>query len=188
MTEAFNYQAETEKLPAHFQAPKAAAKTEKISLGLDDLKDLITAAVAQAVKHSQESSAKIIAEAMLEARKPYVDPRQKQNEEMMREQMREVNERINHEIELSKSNCPHLQGSNALSEFQGQLGSFVLHQLDTGEVIGICTNCQKIIRSTNDGDDGRPDDRQFFARKSANRLSRAGQRTFRDPTKVQLAR
>lgn len=187
MTEAVSYSAESEKMQTHFQ-PKAVAKTEKISLGLDDLKELITSAVAQAVAHSQESSAKIIAEAMLEARKPYVDPRQKQNEEMMREQMRDVQERINREIEASKASCPHLQGSNALSEFQGQLGSFILHQLDTTEVIGICSNCQKIIRSTNDGKDGRPDDTQYFMRKSANRLSRAGQRQFRDPTKAQLAR
>lgn len=168
--------------------PNEAPKSEKISLSLDDLKDIVSSAIASAVSQSQASSAKIIADAMLEARKPYVDPRQLENEKAMRESMRAVNERINREIELSKETCPHLQGSNALSEFQGQLGSFVLHQLDTGEVIGICTNCQKIIRSTNDGKEGRPDDRQFFNKKSANRLSRAGQRVFRDPTKAQLAR
>lgn len=168
--------------------PNEGMKSEKISLSLDDLKDIVSSAIASAVSQSQASSAKIIADAMLEARKPYVDPRQVENEKAMRDSMRIAQDRINREIEASKETCPHLQGSNALSEFQGQLGSFVLHQLDTGEVIGICTNCQKIIRSTNDGKDGRPNDQQFFSKKSANRLSRAGQRVFRDPTKAQLAR
>lgn len=163
-------------------------KSEKISLSTDELKDLITTAISSAITQSNQASAKVIADAMLEARKPYVDPRQEANEKAMRESMRMVQDRINKEIEASKNTCPHLQGSNALSEFQGQLGSFVLHQLDTGEVIGICTNCQKIIRSTNDGQDGRPNDSQWFNKKSANRLSRAGQRVFRDPTKAQLAR
>ena len=163
-------------------------RSGKISLSTDELKDIISTAIAGAITQSQQASARVIADAMLEARKPYVDPRQEANDKAMRDSMKVVQERINREIELSKETCPHLQGSNALSEFQGQLGSFVLHQLDTGEVIGICTNCQKVIRSTNDGQDGRPDDRQYFKNKSANRLSRAGQRIFRDPTKAQLAR
>lgn len=154
----------------------------KISLGLEDLAEIIKIAVSSAVGQQSESSAKIIADALIEARKPYKDPRTEANDEMMRKQGRETWERIQREIVASRETCAHLQGSNALSEFQGQLGSFVLHQLDTGVVVGICTNCQKQIWSNN------PEDHAWFSRKSANRMSRAGQRVFMDPLKAQQAR
>jgi len=163
--------------------PQPQAKAEsKITLGMDELKALIATSVAEAVAQSSSVAGKVMAEAILEARKPYVDPRQVENDKMMREQMRESNERINREIEASRLSCAHLQGSNALSEFQGQLGSFVLHQLDTGVVVGICTNCQKQIWSNN------PEDQIWFTKKQANRMSRAGQRVFLDPLKAQKAR
>lgn len=156
--------------------------TQKISLGLEELAEIIKMAVSTAVGQQSESSAQIIANALIEARKPYKDPRHEANDEMMRKQGRETWERIQREIEASRETCAHLQGSNALSEFQGQLGSFVLHQLDTGVVVGICTNCQKQIWSNN------PADHAWFTRKSANRMSRAGQRVFLDPLKAQQAR
>jgi hypothetical protein len=154
------------------------AQSGKISIGMDELQALISASVSQAV----EASSKVIAAALVESRKPYVDPRAEANDKVMREQMREVHNRINAEIEASRDQCAHLQGSNALSEFQGQLGSFVLHQLDTGVVVGICTNCQKQIWSN------RKEDAEWFRKKSANRMSRAGQRVFMNPTKAMEAR
>jgi hypothetical protein len=153
-------------------------KSGKISIGMDELQALISASVSQAV----EASSKVIANALIESRKPYVDPRTEQNDKVMREQMREVHTRINAEIEYSRKHCAHLQGSNALSEFQGQLQSFVMHQLDTGVVVGICTNCQKQIWSNDEAD------AQWFSKKSANRMSRAGQRSFKDPTKAMATR
>lgn len=148
---------------------------EKISLGLEELQQIISTAVREASKAQSE----MIANAILESRKPYKDPAQEENDKRMRESMREVNERIQREILASQDVCPHKQGSNPLSEFQGALGSFVTHELDTGEVIGICTNCQKLIRSTN------PEHRKFFTEKSANRRSGAGRRFFLDPMKAQ---
>jgi hypothetical protein len=153
-------------------------KSAKLSIGLEELQLLINNSVSQAV----EASSKVIAQALIESRKPYVDPRTEENDKLMRESMREVQTRINAEIEASRDNCAHLQGSNALSEFQGQLGSFVLHQLDTGAVVGICTNCQKQIWSN------RKEDAEWFRKKSANRMSRAGQRVFMDPNKAMSAR
>lgn len=148
-----------------------------VSLKMSELVALIGAAVDSAVTKSSQ----VIADALIEARKPYVDPRQQENERKMRDSMREVQDRINRQIAASKEFCPHVQGSNELSEVQGTLGSFVTHTLDTGEVIGICTNCQKIIRSTI------PEDRKWFSKKNANRMSKAGQRNFLDPQKAQLA-
>ncbi len=157
---------------------------QQITLGIEDLQALISSSVAEALKQSSQT----FAAALLESRKPYVDPRQKENEDTMRASMREATERINREIEASKENCPHVQGSNALSEFQGPMGSFVLHQLDTGVTVGICTNCQKTIWSNEEWLANHPEDRKWFQRKNANRMSRAGQRAFRDPTKAQQAR
>lgn len=153
-------------------------KTGKLTIGMEELQALISASVSQAV----EQSSKVIAQALVESRKPYVKPEDEENARRMRESSHEIQARIKREIEASRDNCAHLQGSNALSEFQGMLGSFVLHQLDTGVVVGICTNCQKQIWS-NDAKDS-----DFFRRKSANRMSRAGQRFFLDPSKAMAAR
>lgn len=156
----------------------SGSKSGKLSIGMDELQALIAASVSQAV----EQSSKVIAQALIDSRKPYVDPNKAENDRRFRESEREVQARIRAEIEASRDNCEHLQGSNALSEFQGQLGSFVLHQLDTGAVVGICTNCQKQIWSNV------AEDQKWFKRKSANRMSRAGQRFFMDPVKVMAAR
>lgn len=153
---------------------------QTINLGIEELQAIISASVAQAVAQSSN----VIAQALIESRKPYVNPLNKQNEDAMRDQMREVHDRIKREIEASRDGCAHLQGSNALSEFQGQMGSFVLHQLDTGVVVGICTNCQKTIWS-NSSD---PAEIKMFSRKNANRMSKAGQRVFLDPLKAQATR
>lgn len=97
----------------------------------------------------------------------------------MRENMRAAREQMNADIEASREFCPHKQGSNPLSEFQGPLGSFITHRLDTGEIVGICTNCTKVIRSTN------PEHLKFFREKSANRRSSSGDRQFLDPGRAQ---
>lgn len=157
---------------------------QQITLGVEELQALISTSVAEAMKQSGQ----VMADAILQSRIPYVDPRQKENEDTMRKNTRETTERIAREIEASRESCLHVQGSNALSEFQGVMGSFVLHQLDTGVTVGICTNCQKTIWSNEEWLSEHPKDRQWFQRKNANRMSRAGQRMFRDPTKAQQAR
>lgn len=141
-------------------------KGEKISLGIAELQALIQTAVQSAVGHSQDA----LVQALLEARKPYTDPRQLANEAAMRVQMRELKERIDRDIKASQTVCPHFQGSNALSEFQGQQTSIVQHQLDTGIMVGICTNCQRIFMPED------PDYMMEMRRKSGNRPSMAGQR------------
>lgn len=150
-------------------------QTSSVTLNIKDLQALISTAVAEAVKQANVSTA----EAIIESKKPYIDPKQKENEAAMRRSMKEVEERRHKEQEMDQSLCPHKQGSNALSDFQGPLSSFIYHQLDTGELIGICTNCTKVIRSTN------PQDAPFFQMKSGNRASRAGQRIFTNPLEVQ---
>jgi hypothetical protein len=155
-------------------------RKQQLTLGIEELQALIASSVSEAVKQSGHA----FAAALLESRKPYTDPRQEANAAMMKEGFKVSQERMNAEIEASRASCEHVQGSNALSEFQGQMGSFVLHQLDTGVVIGICTNCQKTIWSNSTD----PEDLKYFKKKQANRMSKAGQRVFMDPMKAMAAR
>src|SRR5271157_1047835 len=151
----------------------------KIGLSMADLQTIITTAVKAATDQSNDklsAAYEQLAGAILESRKPYVDPRTTQNEATMRTQMKAQREKLNAALARDRENCAHKQGSNGLSEFQGALGSFAMHRLDTGEVIGVCTNCQKIIRSSV------PSDRQWFKGKNAGHMSMAGQgRYFEDP-------
>jgi type III secretion system FlhB-like substrate exporter len=162
----------------------AKDSNENITLTRSDLQNIIAQAVAAATAAAQEKADSIVskgmselAAAIIESRKPYVDPKQLENEKNMREQMRVVNERMHQQILSSQALCPHLQGSNELSDFSGQLSSLVIHRLDNGVVVGICTNCQKHIFS-NDKD---PEVQKIFRMKSGNRMSSAGVRTFMDP-------
>lgn len=174
---------EVPKIETDAPEVQAKPKTEgSFSMTAADLKELVSSIVSSVTAQSGEASAKILAEAILESRKPYKDPLQEKNAEAMRLSDRELQKRLKQEVDASRDNCEHLQGSNALSEQKSDRGSFVLHQLDTGELIGICTNCQKEISSL------RPEDKPFFKKQSGNRMSRAGQRMFTDPLKAQRAR
>jgi len=153
-------------------SPKIKKAEPKLEITLSELKEFVS--------QSQAEYAKIIADALIQSKIPYVDPRQKENEEIFRKSSRETADRILDSIKRSQASCPHKQGCNELSEVQGALSSFVFHRLDTGEVVGLCTNCQKEVRSTN------PADAAFFKDKSANRMSSAGVRTFMDPRKAML--
>lgn len=153
------------------ETPETPKDNQMLNLNVNDLVTLIRTVVAE--------SNKTTAEAIIESKKPYVDPKQKENEEAMRRSMKEVELRRKEEERVSQDMCPHKQGSNALSDFQGPLSSFIFHQLDTTELIGICTNCTKVIRSTN------PEDSKYFQMKSGNRPSRAGQRIFTNPLEAQ---
>lgn len=153
---------------------KGKVQGGKVTLDMADLQQIISSAVATAVA----SSANVLAEAIKESKRPYVDEKQHANDETMRQSMREQMKRIREDIAASQDSCPHLQGSNPLSEQSGVLTSIVRHRLDTGEVVGFCTNCTRIFRA-NDKDYG-----YWMRRKSGNRLSEAGRRFFLDPSSV----
>ena len=157
-------------------------KRDRINISMSELREMMVAAVTAAVQQSSETSAKMIAEALIESKKPYIDPRQAENEANMRKSMHEVHERIQRDIKASQDSCSHLQGANSLSDYPRQfnLTAIVQHKTDVGEIIGICTNCQRIFRQ------GDPDYiEQMFKRKSGNRMSQAGQRTFINPYDVE---
>lgn len=169
------------------------ANSTSLTVNIADLQALVASAVSAALAASADQNsnqAKMLAEALGQALTPKKDARTLLNEEndrLMREQSLVVQERIRANILASQEYCQHLQGSNELSEWTLERSSFAMHQLDTGELIGLCTNCQKLISSISEN----PADRAIFQaqrRKPGNKMSRAGQRTFLDPYAAQKAR
>lgn len=157
-------------------APQPKAEKELV-FKESELERIIAAAVSAAVR----SSSGLLADAIKESRKPYIDPKQAENDETMRTQMREQSARIAADIRASQDLCPHLQGSNPLSEQPKQTTSIVMHRRDTNDVIGICTNCLRVFKP------GDPDYMQWMKKKSGNKMSEAGRRFFLDPAAVQRA-
>lgn len=144
-------------------------KKSKKPAAAESANDNITMS-ASALEAMFSKFAETIANAMIESKKPYIDPRKTENDDNMRETTRKLQERIQADIKASQANCPHYQGSNPLSEFQGALTSIAKHRLDDGKIIGICTNCLRIFKP------GDPDYITQLQRKSGNRMSQAGQR------------
>jgi len=155
-------------------------KEAKVEITVSELTSLIKS-IQENSDNNLNKALDRFAEAMLEARKPFVDPRQVENDATMRASMKEQRERQMAQIKESQQWCEHLQGSNALSKIPGQLTCIVRHRLDTGEIVGICTNCQRIFR------EGDEDYLKQMRRASGNELSSAGQRSFLDPTSVKRA-
>ena len=155
------------------QAPVSTPLGEdtKISLSLGELKSLL----ATTNGNSQDNVLTSLVAALDNLRKPYEDPAQKANREAARKAMRDLIERQKIELANARDNCVHTQGCNPLSEKMGDMSSLIFHTLDTGEMIGLCTVCQKTFRS----DD--PEYQVQMRRKSGNRPSAAGRRFFADP-------
>lgn len=84
----------------------------------------------------------------------------------------------------SQTNCPHVAGSNALSEQKDMAGrtSIIWHGLHTGEQIGFCTNCQKQWFPSD------PDYAEWRKKTSFNKLSTGGIRIGGGPAEPFLIR
>jgi hypothetical protein len=159
---------------------------ERTSVSYADLQAIVSSAVAEAVKAaiaSQAQNTTALADAIRDSKKPYQDPRAKANDEAMRKSMiaSKKDEKERTEFYQDKV-CPHTMGSSPNSARALPDSSFAIHVLDTGEVIGVCTNCTKVISSL------KQDDLQYFAKKGGNIRSAAGQRFFSNPLKAQQAR
>lgn len=145
--------------------------SENVSLSMTELQTLITSAVSAAVSGQSQ----VIADAIKEGNKPYEDPNVIQNQKNMRNQMRDQQQAIRNRIRAAQNTCPHLQGCNPLSDSAGTKTSIVKHQFDTGVVLGICTNCNRIFKPTD------PDYFQQMQRPSGNKMSIGGQRFISAP-------
>lgn len=127
-------------------------------------------------KMNSESS-KTLAEAIVAAQKPYIDPKVEQNEEMFRAQNRAQMEAERLAKYNEQHNCPHIAGCNPLSELRDPAGrtSILWHRSDSTEWLGICTYCIRVFRDTD------PDYNVWRSKPSFNRPSMAGERNFLDP-------
>ena len=85
---------------------------EKVTLTVAELQALINTSKGD----SMEKLGAILANALLESKKPYVDPRQQENEAAMRKAMRLQLEQQKRDLVATQELCPHLIGCNQLSE------------------------------------------------------------------------
>jgi hypothetical protein len=150
-----------------------AVKTEVPAMSQEQLMALLAKLVEnQAIKDDK------FVEALGKLREPYRDPLQEENQRRAREVEKEQQARQKEQKARDQELCPHVKGilgdKPSLNE-----SSFILHRLDTGATVGICTACQKVICSTN------PEDGKWFRQaRSGNRMSGAGVRTFLDQNKA----
>ena len=155
------------------------AEDQQISLTLEQLQSLISEATKEQQKDSDSKFSELIS-ALIETRKPYVDPGQELNKEVMRQSERQQQAAIDRNRKWAQDSCLHVKGLGG--QEPGSASAFWIHRSDTGETIGVCSFCQRVISSLN------PDDQRFFAMKGSNVPSQAGQRAFLDPIKAMTAR
>lgn len=159
-----------ENLIGKKKSEKVTDEDQKVTLSLKELRAMI----AESKTEDNSNLVKSLVEALKDIRKPYKSPAQEENDRVMAEQTRELQERLRRTLELDRANCPHMQGSNALSEEQGTRTSIWWHRLDSGTYWGICSNCQRQFWPSD------PDYRKWRGMKSGNRASSAGERQFVD--------
>ena len=141
--------------------------SETISMSTTDLAKLI-AQMNEAAEKRAEIMAEKLAQAMLESRQPYEDPKKAENEEKFRANSRKQDENRRKAILATQSICLHLAGQLGDIPDPAQRTSIVWHASDIGEVVGICTHCQRIFRETD------PDYPQWRSKRSFNKMSRGG--------------
>lgn len=152
--------------------------SQTVQLTATDLLQLFSKLIESQNK-SQEHQAQVIAEAFQEAKKPYRDPKDVANEEALKESSRQQMLAQLKGEKIRQNDCPHEQGQTG-DERNGK-SAFNFLKLPTGEWIGICTYCRKIVSSLD------PRDQKFFVKKSG-RPAEAGQFPCPDPVKAALAR
>jgi hypothetical protein len=138
---------------------------------------LSTSQLLQLLAHMGDKQATMIAEAIVLAQKPYVDPKKEQNDKMFQEQNRRQMEQDRQAKHANQKLCPHIAGCNSLSEFRDHMNrtSIVWHKSDSTETFGICTNCQRIFR------DNDPDYQEWRQKPCFNKASASGVREYADP-------
>jgi len=165
---------QSEEIPA----TQPALATQPLVLSMDQLQQLLTAAGAAQAKPDDKFEQ--LVQAIIESRKPYVDPKQEVNNEEFRRANKQQEEDKRRMVKAAQDNCPHEKGANGNRSF-GE-SAFWKIRLDTGETIGICSQCGKEISSLY------PEHSQYFRKRGDNLDAAAGQRQFMDPIKAMTAR
>lgn len=158
----------------------------QMTLGLDELQAIVSAAVKEAVKASQEvktDSDSRVADAILKSREPYEKPQDKANRESARRSMIKSREDQQKNLENYQDKvCQHVQGSSPNSSRRSTDSAFFQFILDTGELVGVCSNCQKVVSSLFH------EHQKYFQMGGGNQRASAGHRFFENPLKAQRSR
>jgi hypothetical protein len=151
------------------ETPKTEVKAE---VNLD--RPISTKELLELLSKMNDNSSNKLAEAIIESRKPYVDPKAEQNEEMFRKQTRAQMAQEREAKRQAQEACPHVIGCNPLSDRYDRNGltSIIWHRFDSQDISGICTVCQRIF------DPGDADYAQWRRLPSANRPSQSGERQY----------
>ena len=151
---------------------------QKVEISAGDLLQLFSKLIESQNK-SQESQAKVIADAFQEAKKPYVDPKAEANRKAINESSKKQQLAKLAGEKIQQDNCPHEQGQTG--DDRNGKSAFNFLKLPTGEWIGICTYCRKIVSNLD------PRDQKFFVKRSG-RPAEAGQFACQNPIEAALAR
>jgi hypothetical protein len=149
------------------QKPKAVE-----AMSTEDLVELF----AKVIGNSNQQ----LADSILKLREEPVDPAKQANEKFDREQARKQRQRIEAAVKQAQKDCPHLAGSNSLSDQPDLLGRtcIIWHTSDSSETYGLCLNCQRQFHENDE-------DYAMWRRKpSICKQSRAGERFFSDPMRA----
>lgn len=152
--------------------------SQKVEISAGDLLQLFSKLIESQNK-SQEGQAKALADAFQEARKPYVDPAVAANQKAINEQSKKQQLAKIASEKNQQDNCPHEQGQTG--DDRNGKSAFNFLKLPTGEWIGICTYCRKIVSNLD------PRDQRFFVKRSG-RPAESGQFSLQNPVEAALAR
>ena len=132
-------------------------------------------------QRAQTEANKALAEAIMDSRKPYEDPKKKINDEIFKKQEQLLTTQQKANIKSAQDQCEHIAGCNQLSEQKDLYGktSIAWHRGDLGQVFGVCTVCQRIFHQ----DD--PDFQKWKRMPSFNKMSTSGSRWVADPVAAQ---
>lgn len=108
------------------------------------------------------------------------------NNKLFDERAKELAKRQKANIQYEQSLCDHVAGCSSLSEQRDIAGrtSILWHSNDVNVDIGICTVCQRIFRPSDPVDDQGHNYLYWRKKPSFNKLSKAGSRTFMNPTQA----
>ena len=111
---------------------------------------------------------KALAEAILESRKPYVDPRVIEEREQRRKDRKALVDQEMRSRNLAKRLCPHLN--------EGGKSNIKWHQHSNGIILGVCGSCKSEFDATHNREDA-----QFLRSdpKSIRNMARAGEHARR---------
>jgi hypothetical protein len=114
------------------------------------------------------ASNKALAEALLESRKPYIDPKVLAEREQMRKDRKALVDQTMRDRRLAKQMCPHINEGGKLN--------IKWHQHSNGIILGVCGSCKSEFDATRNREDA-----LLFRQdpKAAKNMARAGEHARR---------